>query len=203
MHCTITESFSAQILFSFHTIFMRISGGNLKGRKVPDKKLHLRPTTNRAKQGLFNILRHKLDWAECTALDLFSGTGSIAYELASNACKQVTAVDISSSNCNFIRTNAKQFNISNLIIIRSDALSFLRSHSEPYNIIVADPPYDYPHYNVIPQLVFERNLLKENGWLIIEHSRRTGFADEPHFVEQRTYGEVNFSFFENKLTEIQ
>jgi len=182
---------------------MRISGGNLKGRKVPDKKLHLRPTTNRAKQGLFNILRNRIEWNECTALDLFSGTGSIAYELISIGCKQVTAVDISSSNCNFIRTNAKQFNITNLIIIRSDALSFLRSHSEPYDVIVADPPYDYAHFNVIPELVFERNLLKDSGWLIIEHSRRTSFNDSPHFVEQRTYGEVNFSFFrkENTLKE--
>jgi len=180
---------------------MRISGGNLKGRKVPDKKLNLRPTTNRAKQGLFNILRNRMDWTQCTALDLFSGTGSMTYELSSNGCIQVTAVDISSANCNFIRTNAKQFNITNLVIVRSDALSFLRSHSEPYDVIIADPPYDYTHFNVIPELVFQRNLLKENGWLIIEHSRRTSFKDAPFFSEQRNYGEVHFSFFckENTL----
>ena len=178
---------------------MRIGGGNLKGRKVPDAKLNLRPTTNRAKQGLFNILHHRLNWEECKALDLFSGTGSITYELASRGCISVTSVDISSSNCNFIRNNAKQFGLSNVMIVRSDALSFLRSHSEPYDVIIADPPYDYEHYEVIPQLVFERNLLKEDGYLVIEHSRRTtSFGNHPNFTELRTYGEVNFSFFQLK-----
>jgi 16S rRNA (guanine966-N2)-methyltransferase len=179
---------------------MRINSGNLKGRKVPDTKLDLRPTTNRAKQGLFNILNHKIDLAECNALDLFSGTGSMTYELASHNCKQVTAVDISSSNCNFIRTNAKKFNLTSVIIVRSDALSFIRSHKEPYDIIIADPPYDYPHIPIIPQLIFEKNLLKENGWLIVEHSRRTSLKDIPNFVEQRNYGEVNFSFFFRNFT---
>jgi len=178
---------------------MYIGGGNLKGRKVPDTKLNLRPTTNRAKQGLFNILNNRLDWVECSALDLFSGTGSITYELASRGCKEVTSVDISSSNCNFIRTNAKQFQLSNIIIVRSDSLSFLRSHNVPYDIIIADPPYDYHHFNVLPELIFEKKLLKETGYLVIEHSRKTSFKDTPNFVELRTYGEVNFSIFENKI----
>jgi 16S rRNA (guanine(966)-N(2))-methyltransferase RsmD len=180
---------------------MYIGGGNLKGRKVPDTKLHLRPTTNRAKQGLFNILHHRLDWAQCKALDLFSGTGSITYELASRGCKEVTSVDISSANCNFIRTNAKQFQLDNVIIVRSDALSFIRSHSTPYDIIIADPPYDYPHYNVLPELIFERNLLNESGYLVIEHSRRTSLEGNSNFTELRTYGEVNFSFFQHKKAE--
>lgn len=175
---------------------MYIGGGNLKGRKVPDTKLHLRPTTNRAKQGLFNILHHRVEWGECSALDLFSGTGSITYELASRGCKDVTSVDISSSNCGFIRTNIKQFKLNNIIIVRSDALSFIRSHSNPYDIIIADPPYDYEHYNLLPELIFERNLLKQGGYLVIEHSKRTTFEGTPRFTEQRTYGEVNFSIFE-------
>ena len=177
---------------------MRITGGNLKGRNIPGKKLNLRPTTNRAKQGLFNILHHRVDWPQCTALDLFSGTGSITYELASRGCQQVTSVDISTQNCSFIRTNLKNFGLNNAFIVRSDALSFLRSHNTPYDIIIADPPYDYPHFNVIPGLVFTKGLLKANGWLVIEHSRRTSLKDNPHFIEQRTYGEVNFSIFWNK-----
>ncbi|MGP8214061.1 MAG: RsmD family RNA methyltransferase [Bacteroidia bacterium] len=175
---------------------MRISGGNLKGRKVPDTKLHLRPTTDRAKQGIFNILHHRLDWSQCSALDLFSGTGSITYELASRGCKEVTSVDISSSNCNFIRSNCKHFGLNNIIIVRSDALSFIRSHNVPYDIIIADPPYDYTHFNLLPELIFQKNLLKENGYLVIEHSKRTLFKDIPHFIEQRAYGEVNFSIFQ-------
>lgn len=174
---------------------MRITGGGLKGRKITDKQLNLRPTTNKAKQALFNILRNRVEWSECMALDLFSGTGSISFEMVSNGCKEVTAVDINPQNCGVIRNTAKQLGLTNIIIVRSDALSFIRSHSKPYDIIIADPPYDYPHYEVIPQLIFERNLLSPNGWLIIEHSKRTSFKELPHFIEQRAYGEVNFSFF--------
>lgn len=175
---------------------MRITGGGLKGRNISDKKFdNTRPTTNKAKQGLFNILNNRVDWPTCNALDLFSGTGSIAFEMASRGCMQITSVDISPKNCFSIRSTAKQLGLTNFITVRSDALSFLRSHSQPYDIIIADPPYDYPHYPVIPQLVFERNLLAENGWLIIEHSKRTSFANSPYLAEQRNYGEVNFSFF--------
>jgi 16S rRNA (guanine966-N2)-methyltransferase len=176
---------------------MRIGGGGLKGRKIPDTKLDLRPTTNKAKQGLFNILHNRMEWSECTTLDLFSGTGSITFELASRGCKQVTSVDINPKNCGYVRSAAKDLALTNVIIVRSDALSFLRSHSQPYDIIIADPPYDYKHYEVIPTLVFERHLLAENGWLIVEHSKRTSFKETPFFVEQRAYGEVNFSFFQH------
>lgn len=167
----------------------------MRGRNIPDKDMKLRPTTNRAKQGLFNILNHRLDWSNCSALDLFSGTGSISFEMASRGVKQITSVDINLQNCNFIRGTGKQLGLSNIIIVRSDALSFLRSHSEPYDIIIADPPYDYKHHEVIPQLVFERNLLKPEGWLIIEHSKKTLYNNTPFFKELRAYGEVNFSFF--------
>jgi len=174
---------------------MRINAGGLKGRNIPDKASELRPTTNKAKQGLFNILTNRVEWDNCNTLDLFSGTGSLSFELASRGVKQVTSVDISPKNCGFIRSTAQQLGLSNIIIVRSDALSYLRSHTEPYDIIIADPPYDYHHYEVIPQLIFERNLLKEHGWLVIEHSKRTSFKDTPFYSEQRAYGEVNFSFF--------
>lgn len=176
---------------------MRITGGGLKGRKISDKELKLRPTTNKAKQGLFNILNNRLQWDLCNSLDLFSGTGSLAFEMASRGSRQVTAVDINPKNCHNIRDIAKQLGLNNVISIRSDALSFLRSHSDPYDVIICDPPYDYPHYSVIPELVFGRRLLKNNGWLVIEHSKRTTFKDMPNFAEQRAYGDVNFSFFYN------
>ncbi len=173
---------------------MYIGGGDFKGRKVPSKYLPIRPTTGKAKQALFNILQNQFDFTECDALDLFCGTGSLTYDLASRGCKQVTAVDISNGCCNFVRKNVKIFGLENVIVIKSDSLSFLRSHAEPFDIIFCDPPYEYPHYPVIPDLIFSRNLLKENGWLIIEHSKRTSFADHPNFLQQRAYGEVNFSF---------
>lgn len=186
---------------------MYIGGGNLKGRAVPSKYLPIRPTTGKAKQGLFNILQNHFNWEECEALDLFCGTGSLTYELASRGCKQVTAVDISNGCCNFVRKNVKHFGLNNVITVRSDTLSFLRSHSSPFDIILCDPPYDYPYYPTIPELVFSRKLLKENarpdepfgrGWLVIEHSKRTSFAEHPNFLQLRTYGEVNFSFLGDK-----
>ncbi|HTA28162.1 MAG TPA: RsmD family RNA methyltransferase [Bacteroidia bacterium] len=173
---------------------MYIGGGDFKGRKVPSKYLPIRPTTGKAKQALFNILQNHFNFEECQGLDLFCGTGSLTYDLASRGCKQVTAVDISNGCCNFVRKNVKLFEINNVIVVKSDSLSFLRSHAEPFDIIFCDPPYEYPHYPVIHDLVFSRNLLKPEGWLIIEHSKRTSFADHPNFLQQRTYGEVNFSF---------
>jgi 16S rRNA (guanine966-N2)-methyltransferase len=203
-----------------------IGGGDLKGRAVPSKYLPIRPTTGKAKQALFNILNNLVDekrsgsddpgvnyWEECVALDLFCGTGSLTYELASRGCKKVTAVDISNGCCNFVRKNVKHFELTNVVIVRSDALSFLRSCPQPtkggeggtFDIILCDPPYDYPHYPVIPELVFSMNLLTETGTLVIEHSKRTSFIrmdpfgkEHPHFIQQRVYGEVNFSFFGNK-----
>lgn len=173
---------------------MYIGGGDLKGRAVPSKYLPIRPTTGKAKQGLFNILQNYVNWEECEALDLFCGTGSLTYELASRGCKHVTAVDISNGCCHFVRKNIKHFGLNNVSIIRSDALVFLKSHNHPFDIIICDPPYDYAHYPEIPDLVFGRNLLKKNGQLVVEHSKRTSFTEHPHFLQQRTYGEVNFSF---------
>jgi 16S rRNA (guanine(966)-N(2))-methyltransferase RsmD len=173
---------------------MYIGGGDLKGRAVPSKYLPIRPTTGKAKQGLFNILQNHFNWPLCEALDLFCGTGSLTYDLASRGCKQVTAVDISNGCCNFVRKNVKHFGLDNVIVIKSDSLSFLRSHTNKFDIIICDPPYDYPHYPVISDLIFSRNLLKETGRLIIEHSKRTSFATDRHFLQQRVYGEVNFSF---------
>jgi 16S rRNA (guanine966-N2)-methyltransferase len=177
---------------------MYIGGGDLKGRQVPSKYLPIRPTTGKAKQGLFNILQNHFTWEDCECLDLFCGTGSITYDLASRGCKQITAVDISNGCCNFVRKNVKHFGLENVIVVKNDSLSFLRSHTDEFDIIICDPPYYYPHYNVIPDLIFSRNLLNETGWLIIEHSKRTSFANNPHFLQQRVYGEVNFSFLESE-----
>lgn len=180
---------------------MYIGGGDLKGRAVPSKYLPIRPTTGKAKQALFNILQNRFNWEECVALDLFCGTGSLTYELASRGCKQVTAVDISKGCCSFVRDNAKHFKLENVEIERSDALSFLKSCHTYFDIIICDPPYDYKQYPEIAELVFTKNLLKETGWLIIEHSKRTSFSQHPKFIQQRVYGEVNFSFLGKEMRE--
>lgn len=180
---------------------MRITGGALKGRTVPDVKQNLRPTTNRAKQGLLNMLAHRVEWELCNALELFGGTGNLTYEMASRGCRSITTVGINRINCNLIRQNVKQLGLNNVRVIRADALSFLKNSRESWSLIFADPPYDYRYHETLVGLVFEKKLLKEDGFLVVEHSRRTTFTALPSFIEQRKYGEVNFSFFGEKALQ--
>ncbi len=174
---------------------MRITGGWLKGRTLPDKKLNLRPTTNRAKQGLLNMLNHRIDWVSCKALDLFGGTGNLTFEMASRGCLRVTAVEISKKNSNFIRQNLMRLGLNNVQVIRGNALSFLQNTHESWTLIFCDPPYDFKNYDTIIKLIFDNRLLIKDGLLVIEHSRRTSFSSSNYYIEQRKYGEVNFSFF--------
>ncbi len=177
---------------------MRITGGELKGLHVPDTKLNLRPTTNKAKQALFNILNNRIQWETCDALELFAGTGSISFELASRGAKTITAVDIDRQNCKLIRQNADSLKLPLIRTVHADAVTFLRNTKEKWSLIIADPPYNYRHYELLLKLIFEKHLLREDGLLVVEHSRRTNFGALPFFTEQRKYGEVNFSFFDEK-----
>ncbi len=175
---------------------MRVISGTLRGRRFnPPVNLPVRPTTDIAKESLFNILNNHIDFEEVNALDLFAGTGNISIELVSRGCISVTAVDINFKCTDFIKKTAAAFNISNLQIIKSNVFSFLKFASKPYQLIFADPPYDLEGILKIPEMIFERNLLAENGMLVIEHSRDTNFEEHPRFVEKRNYGKVNFSMF--------
>ncbi len=176
---------------------IRIISGTHKGRKMTaPKNLPVRPTTDFAKESLFNILNNHLDLNGINALDLFSGTGNISFELASRGAKSVIAVDSNAKCCSFTKERAAEFGFENIRTVKSNAFSFLKGMSGKYNLIFADPPYDMETTNTIPALVFEHDLLEKDGILIVEHGRETDLSMLEHFQEKRTYGNVNFSIFQ-------
>ena len=176
---------------------MRIISGFLKARRfsIP-KSFPSRPTTDFAKEGLFNVLEHQMSLDELEILDLCAGTGNISFEFISREAGNVTAVDVNSNCLRYIRKNAEEFKISEqLETIKSDILYYLKRTDRKFDLIFADPPYDYKSHAEIAQIVFERELLKEDGLLIIEHGRHTKMENDPHFELVRQYGNVYFSFF--------
>jgi len=176
---------------------MRVISGIHKGRKIQaPKKLPVRPTTDMAKEALFNILNNTYDFTELRVLDLFAGTGNLSYEFASRGVEDVTAVDKHAACMRFIEQTATNLNLP-IVTIKSDVYKFLENATGEFDIIVADPPYNLPleSFERIPQLVFEKELLSESGQLIIEHSPQTRLEGLPHYEESRRYGSSIFSFF--------
>ncbi|MGZ3930341.1 MAG: RsmD family RNA methyltransferase [Bacteroidia bacterium] len=173
---------------------MRIIGGQYRGKTIhPPKGLVLRPTTDFAKEALFNILNNKLDLENAAALDLFCGTGNISFELASRGAT-VKSVDKNFACIRFISEAAKSMNMP-IAVTKSDVFKYLENENGTFDIIFADPPYDLENIEGIHARVMKRNLLKAGGWLIIEHGPKTDLSQCPHFREHRSYGHVNFSFF--------
>ncbi|MBN8696907.1 MAG: RsmD family RNA methyltransferase [Bacteroidetes bacterium] len=175
---------------------MRIISGIHKGRSIhAPKNLPVRPTTDFAKEALFNILSNHFDLEECSVLDLFCGSGNITYEFASRESKEITSVDINFHCSSFVKKTCSDFKMDQVKVIKSDVFSFLKNAFGKYDIVFADPPYDLEKIELIPDLVFEKNILKENGMLILEHGPKTSFLQHPYFKEHRKYGNVNFSLF--------
>ena len=175
---------------------MRIVGGTYGGRViVPPRNLRARPTTDFAKENLFNVLQNKTDIENAQILDLFSGTGSISYEFVSRGAGSVTSVEINSIHHEFIRKTAANFGMKNLYAVKANVYLYLKSTAKQYDIIFADAPYDQEGTENVIDIVFERELLKEGGLLIFEHSKAKTFTNHPHFTDQRSYGSVQFSFF--------
>jgi 16S rRNA (guanine966-N2)-methyltransferase len=160
----------------------------------PPKGLPVRPTTDFAKEGLFNILNNVIDLAECRALDLFCGTGNISLELSSRGCIEVTSVDSNRRCVQFLNATAEQWQL-NIHTVKEDVFKFLKAGSGKFDLIFADPPYDMANIQEIHSLVFSRALLNENGILIIEHSPRLSLQELEGIYDTRKYGNVNFSFF--------
>jgi len=176
---------------------MRIIGGKYNRRPIrPPKNLPVRPTTDLAKESLFNILANKIDLEDKLALDLFTGTGSIAFEFASRACRSVVAIDKNHQCIQFVQSAASGFGMENLQTIRGDVFRFIQTTTKKFDLIFADPPYALEGIDSISRLVFENELLNKDGWLVVEHPREIDFSDQEHFVEHRKYGKVNFSFFQ-------
>lgn len=176
---------------------MRIISGTFRGRRLtPPKNITARPTTDFAKESLFNLLNNRMDFEGVDMLDLFAGTGGIGLEFVSRGARDVTAVEMAHTQQNFIISTCKQLGISNLRVVRGDVFRFINACHVQYDFIYADPPYALAELPTLPDLIFEHELLKTNGLFVLEHSKTNDFSTHPHFVEQRTYGSVNFTFFE-------
>jgi 16S rRNA (guanine(966)-N(2))-methyltransferase RsmD len=177
---------------------MRIVGGKYRGRTfVPGKQFKARPTTDMAKENLFNVLQNLTDFENIRALDLFAGTGSISYELASRGCTDITAVEIFPAHVNFIREVIEKLGEKNIRLVKSNVFVFAARIKEQFDLIFADPPYDHPKFAEVADLIFSNNLLKSGGIFVLEHSGDYDFSKHANFRELRHYGSVNFSIFEN------
>lgn len=180
---------------------MRIVSGKYKGRLIkPPKNFKARPTTDFAKENIFNILNNNFDFTELRVLDLFSGTGSISYEFASRECQYVTSVESNFKHQIFIKKTIEDLGLDNIRSIKSDVFRFVKSCKEKFDIVFADPPYDLKDIDKIPSFIFEQDILEPEGWLIVEHGDKTNFSKEKGFLELRKYGGVNFSIFETYKT---
>lgn len=177
---------------------MRIIAGTLKGRRLnPPASLPVRPTTDMAREALFDILNNYVDYSQCTVLDLFAGTGAVSLEFISRGASSVTAVDINMQCTDYIRQSATQFAANNLRVVRADVFELLKRANRRFDIVFADPPYAIDGLASLPDLVFAANLLNEDGIFILEHPREFQFEEHPHFWQHRNYGKVNFTFFAN------
>lgn len=179
---------------------MRIISGKFKGRRISaPSTITARPTTDFAKEGLFNLLNNRIDFEAIEVLDLFAGTGGISIEFVSRDCKSVICVEQNERHCNFIRKICNDLKINNLSLLKTDVFKFIASCHTQFDMIFADPPYELENLAEIPQLIFRYNLLKPDGLFVLEHSAKNSFVGHPNFVDHRNYGNVNFSFFEHKI----
>ena len=176
---------------------MRIVGGKYKGRIfTPGKKFSARPTTDLAKEALFNILANRYDLSEMKILDLFSGTGSIGYEFISRGADEVTFVEKNYNHVRFIKEVILKLGINNAQVVCDDAFRFLKNYPGQFSIVFSDPPFDLPFLKDIPEAVLSSGVVHKNSLFILEHPENYDFSINPNFTELRKYGKVHFSFFE-------
>jgi len=178
---------------------MRIIGGDKGGLRINiSKKLKLRPTTDRSKEALFNILNNRIDFTDITVLDLFSGTGNISYEFSSRGSKKIISVDKNLKSINFINDFSKENDLK-IYTILSNVNSYIKKNSETFDIVFADPPYDFEDtkYFELINLIFNHNTVVKGGLFILEHSTKKSFNNQMFFLETRKYGDSSFTFFKN------
>jgi len=175
---------------------LRIIAGTHKGKQIiAPKNLPVRPTTDFAKEGLFNILNNRIDFEELIALDLFCGTGNISLEFASRGAKKIQSIDKHSPCLYFLKSTAKSLGLNSINTERADVFKYLEKVNLKFDLIFADPPYELENIGAIYDLVFKNNLLNNEGLLIIEHGPKTDLSKKPTYIETRKYGNVHFSFF--------
>ncbi|WP_118951200.1 RsmD family RNA methyltransferase [Taibaiella helva] len=176
---------------------MRIIGGTHGGRKLhpPTNMPHTRPTTDVAKEGLFNILQNQIDFEGIKTLDIFGGTGSISYELASRGAADLTIIERDKHMAAFIRKSAAEFGFNQIHLLQTEVFKFLKSCTDHYDFIFAGPPYALVEIDSIPDIIFERKLLRSDGLFILEHTPRNNYEEHAHFLKVKNYGTTLFSFF--------
>ena len=176
---------------------MRIIGGKFKGKAIlPPQGYKARPTTDFAKEGLFNILNNEYEMEGLKVLDLFGGTGAISYEFASRGAEMVYCVEMLPLHANFIKSQAAALGMRNLTVVRHNVFEFLDICHEKFDIIFADPPYALEGLGELPDKVFAKDILHPGAYFILEHPEEYNFESNPYFVKERKYGNVHFSFFE-------
>lgn len=180
---------------------MRIVGGTLKGRSFdPPARFGSRPTTDFAKEGLFNIISNEWDLEGCAVLDLFAGTGAISFEFASRGANPVYAIEMNSLHATTLRKNVGVLGLEKVVqVVRNNVFDFIPLCRMQYDLIFADPPYDLDQLELIPKKIFSANLLKEGGQFILEHPDAYSFENHPFYLKERKYGNVHFTFFEKKV----
>jgi 16S rRNA (guanine966-N2)-methyltransferase len=176
---------------------MRIIAGEHGGRRFnpPTKMPYTRPTTDVAKEGLFNILQNNLDFDELKSLDLFGGTGSISYELASRGVQDITIVEKDNSMYDFIKKTSATLRIENFKVLKSDVFRFIEHCTDKFDFIFAGPPYALTNIDDLPKLIFEKQLLNKGGWFVLEHTPRNDYKTFPFYKTERNYGTTVFSIF--------
>lgn len=176
---------------------MRIISGEHGGRRInpPANMPHTRPTTDVAKEGLFNIISNKLDIEELKTLDLFGGTGSISYELASRGAKDLTVVEKDSKMYEFIKKTAIELKLENFKILKVDVFRFIEQRTDKFDFIFAGPPYALGNIDDLPKLIFDKQLLNNKGWFVLEHTPRNDYKKFPFYTTERNYGTTVFSIF--------
>ena len=178
---------------------MRIIGGKYRGKTIlPPQGYKARPTTDFAKEGLFNILNNEYEMEGLQVLDLFGGTGAISYEFASRGALRVYCVEMLPLHANFIKSQAAKFGMDNLTVVRHNVFEFLDICREKFDLIFADPPYAIEGLSDIPDKVFSKDILHPGAYFILEHPEEYNFESHPFFVKEKKYGNVHFSFFEKK-----
>ncbi len=176
---------------------MRIVGGLFGGRRFnPPAKIPARPTTELAREGLFNILNNMLDFEDLKTLELFGGTGSITYELASRGANDLTIVERDGVSIDFIKKTTGELGIvDEVTIIKNDVFKYLKQCTDSFNFIFADPPYALQNMDELPKIIFEKNLLLQGGLFILEHPPQNNYQNHPRFTRLKNYGTTNFTFF--------
>ena len=175
---------------------MRIISGKYRRRRfeVP-KNFKARPTTDFAKENLFNVIGNLIDLEDSTALDLFAGTGSISFELLSRGCKEVVCVEKDAAHYAFIKKVKAELKAGQLLTVRGDAMKYITSTDRTFDFIFADPPYSFKELAQIPELILSKRLLNHNGIFVMEHPKEYDFSHLSGFLQQRVYGSVNLSIF--------